>query len=99
MTGLGPCLARGSRWSWVFPHFLPTLAFPEPSATLDEKADEAEDTHDGKCIEDDLKQYRECCLCDSVGPEMERARDWQHVFGGPHIWISKDICERLWIHF
>lgn len=99
VTGLGSCLARDSRWSWVFPFSRPTLAFPEPPTTLDEKTNEAEDTGDGECIEDGLNQHRECCLCNSVEPEMEPVRIWKHVFGGTHIWVSKDICKRHQIHF
>jgi len=82
---------------------MPTLASPEPPTTLDEESDEesdaGEDTEDDSRIEDDLNQYRECRLCDSVESEMLCARDWQHVSRGPHSWVPKDICERLGIHF
>ena len=82
---------------------MPTLAFSEPATTLDDKTDKKEDTDDNKRIEDRLNQYCECCLCYSMKPEMimksaSAARIWQGVFGGPHIWVSRDICGNLRNH-
>ncbi|RPB21099.1 hypothetical protein L211DRAFT_461096 [Terfezia boudieri ATCC MYA-4762] len=68
-----------------------TLAFPDPPTTLDEETDEGKGTDDDYRIEDDLNQYREGCSCYSMEPEMGRvSRIWQHVFRGPHTWVSKD---------